>query len=164
MKLFGFLDKIKQQAYQLGYAKGRHDESVDQTARRDEFYRVEKEFMVGKPVIAVPNEWTNPVIGFVSHVDYIGHSPVLWIDDEIRGEKRTCGGVIMGFSYQRLDMALTLDPYQLWAITAHNSVDFGDFEKPHSGERWSKEKIMDKLREGDFFERWEAFERDYRNS
>lgn len=53
-----------------------------------------------------------------------------------------------------LDVVLTLDPYQLWAITAHNAVGNEDFDKPKSGERWSKEQITSRLHESGFFQRF----------
>lgn len=163
MKLFGFWEKAKQAAYQRGYQQGRADEHDDQMAQRQHYRRVDMDIMIGKPVILVPNEWCDPIIGFVVRVEQFNSnsSPMAVVQDELSGEERVCGGVMMGYSNQRLQMALDLDPYQLWAITAHNAHEGGDFDKPKSGVRSSKEAIMAKLESTGFFARWEAFEKQH---
>ena len=55
------------------------------------------------------------------------------------------------------EIALSLDPFQLWAITAHNAVGHEDFTKPKSGQRWDRQAILDALERHGFFERWRDF-------
>jgi hypothetical protein len=96
-------------------------------------------------------------VGFGKSIMQVGCSQVLVVHNYISMEETICGGVRMDFSDQRLDICLSLDPYQLWAITAHNSVGHSDFDKPKSGERWSKDRIMQTLEANGFFARWQAF-------
>ena len=140
-----------------GIQEGRRVEREERSRRYDEIKRLEVERMVGAPVIVVPNEWANPVIGFGVSVMTVGRSSLLVIRDYLAMEEVWCGGVQMDFSEQRLEVALSLDPFQLWAITAHNSVDHHDFEKAKTGERWERQRILDTLHANGFFERWNEF-------
>lgn len=116
--------------------------------------------LVGKPIIVVSNEWSNPIIGFGKEVQLVSkaQTPILVVEDVLSGEDRLCMGIIMDFSMQKLDVVLMLDPYQLWAIVAHNAVGNEDFEKIKSGVRWSRHEIMSRLHENGFFQRWERFQ------
>lgn len=129
----------------------------EEDCRRSDFRAQELAWHLNKPVIVVPNEWANPVVGFGKTIVPVGRSNVLVVENYITQEEVWCGGVRLDFSKQRLDICLTLDPYQLWAITAHNAVGFEDFNKPKSGERWSKERILAALESNGFFRRWQAF-------
>ena len=155
--LFG--RKAQTQAHAAGVREGRASQQEEERNRRDEFRRIELEGCVDHPVIIVPNEWDNPVVGFGKSIVSVGRSNVLLVHNYISNEEVICGGVRMDFSEQRLDICLSLDPYQLWAITAHNSVGNEDFDKPKSGERWAKEKIMQVLEDNGFFTRWNEFKK-----
>lgn len=156
--MFPSLSSIKQEAFREGVRVGRAQEQQEANERKDAFRRIEQEYWLNTPVIIVPNEWTDPIIGFVSRVECVGKSTALVVFDELRQKEMMCGGVLMGYSNQRLQVALDLDPYQLWAITAHNNVDFGDFDKPKSGVRQNKKDILRQLDASGFFERVASFE------
>lgn len=153
--LFG--RKNQPQDHAAGVREGRAAQQEEERKRRDQFRRVELEGCIDRPVIIVPNEWDNPVVGFGKSIMSVGCSQVLVVHNYLSMDDVICGGVRMDFSEQRLDVCLSLDPYQLWAITAHNSVGNEDFNKPKSGERWPKEKVMQALEDNGFFTRWQAF-------
>lgn len=151
------LPSVFKAIHDRGVEEGRrlgHRQALD---RHQEIRRQELADQVGRPVIVVPNEWDNPVIGFGHSIMEVGSSQVLVVEDYLTMEQVWCGGVRMDFSEQRLEVALTLDPYQLWAITAHNCGGHEDFHKPRSGQRWGRQRIMDTLEKNGFFERWRAF-------
>ena len=151
--MFNIFSRTPQKSYEQGVI----DERSAAQARRAQFHHEELSRCINAPVIIVPNEWDNPVIGFGASIMEVGSSSVLVVKNYLSMEEVVCGGVRMDFSLQRLEVALTLDPYQLWAITAHNSVGHSDFDKPKSGQRWSREKILSTLTENGFFKRWEKF-------
>lgn len=155
--MFNIIKRAREQAYQQGVAEGRRAQSSEAQARRDEFRRIELEAYIGTPVIIVPNEWDNPVIGFGKSIAAIGSSAILVVQNYLTMQDTWCGGVRMDFSEQRLEIALSLDPYQLWAITAHNAVGHENFDKPKSGQRWGRQRILDALTANGFFQRWEDF-------
>lgn len=149
--------KSLQRAHQQGVREGRREQADADWKRREACRNQELEQAIGTPVIIVPNEWDNPIIGFGERLEDLGHSKVLLVHNYLTNELTWCGGSMMDFSEQRLEIVLGLDPFQLWAITARNAVGHEDFYKPKTAERWSNERILATLTAHGFFERWEAF-------
>jgi len=149
--------KTRQAVHALGVREGRAQQHREDLDRRESYRKVEMERHIGAPVIVVPNEWDNPIIGFGKCLQQVGHSWILVIDNYVTSEEVFCGGVMMDFSDQRLEIVLALDPFQLWAITAHNSVGYEDFSKPKSCERWERQTILHALEKNGFFIRWAEF-------
>lgn len=159
---FKMFQNMKDKAFSAGQNFGYQKAEEDQQKNRERFQQVEMDMLLGAPLIIAPNEWCNPVVGFGKSIQMVGNSPMLIVENYLSDTVTDtwCGGVKMSFSDQRLDIALSLDPYQLWAITAHNAHGYGDFDKPKSGVRWDKEKCMEVLKDNGFFERWNAFKKD----
>lgn len=155
------LRKQLQQEHAQGVREGRRLQSDEDWARRQAGRDKEQEIAIGAPVIMVPNEWDNPIIGFGERLEDLGHSKTLLVHNYVTNKLSRCGGVQMDFSDQRLAIVLDLDPFQLWAITAHNAVGHEDFHKPKTSERWPRERILDALKAHGFFERWEAFKAEH---
>lgn len=147
----------KELAYEQGVRDGRQAQADKDRMRREALDRMAMVARLGAPVIVVPNEWDNPVIGFGHDLMTIGSSTVLVVKNYVTDALVWCGGVTMDFSEQRLEIALSLDPFQLWAITAHNAVGHEDFTKPKSSQRWDRQAILDALERHGFFERWRDF-------
>lgn len=145
-------------SYQQGLALGRREALEEHLHRREAFDRLEKQQRVGSPLLVIPNEWDNPIVGFGHSVQDLGHSCLLIVTNYLTMEEVWCGGVVMGFSNQRLEAALALDPFQLWALCAHHAVGHEDVDKPKTGERWDRARILDTLERNGFFERWQAFQ------
>ena len=150
--------KARAAAFAEGKRLGRLEADAENTARDNDVRRIECAQLIGAPVIVVPNEWTNPIIGFGHSIMMVGRSPVLVIDDGVTGTMMTCGGVKMDYSDQRLEIVLGLNPYELWAITAHNAVGHNDYDKPKTGTRSSAEDIRAALDRNGFFVRWREFQ------
>lgn len=150
-------NRIEQQAYQKGLSEGQRLAQQQAMDERNAFLRIEVETQIGSPLIRIPNEWSNPTIGFGRRVEMIGNSPILVIHDYISNTDTIGGGVCFDFSEQKLDILLRLDPFEAWAFLAHNNVGHHNYEKNRTGVRDSADDILDKLRSNGFFERWEAF-------
>lgn len=153
--------KSIQQAHARGVQEGRRLQRDDDWARRQAFEDQELAAAIGTPVIVVPNEWDNPIIGFGERLEDLGHSRVLLVHNYVTNQLSWCGGSMMCFSAQRLEIVLGLDPFQLWAITARHTVGHEDFTKPKTAERWSNERILASLEAHGFFARWQAFKEAY---
>lgn len=158
--MFSFWKKRIERAYQNGFSAGIRQAQEQAIDHRRAFCLTEMKAQIGAPLIRVPNEWDNPVIGFGQRVEVIGHSPVLVIRDYVRNADTMGGGVCFDFSEQKLDILLRLNPFEAWAFLAHNSVGHHNYEKNHSGVRDSADDILKKLRDNGFFTRWEEFKRD----
>ena len=157
MKFWTPISQIKKNAYNAGVIAGRNEQHRQDIAERQHIRHLEMLSEVGNPLIIVPNEWSNPIIGFGEAVEIIGNTHTLIVKDYISMENTWCGGIQMHFSEQRLNTVLELDPYELWAITATNSYGFDDYDKAKTDERWSRDRIMQALETNGFFKRWEAF-------
>lgn len=153
-------NRIKQQAYQQGVAEGQREARNRAAEERGDYQRKLLEVQVGTPLIRVPNEWDNPVIGFGRRIDMIGNSPILVIHDYISNTDTIGGGVCFDFSEQKLEILLRLDPFEAWAFLAHNNVGHHNYDKNRTGVRDSADDILKKLRYNGFFDRWEEFKRD----
>ena len=149
----------QEKTYEQGVLDGEKKEAERARENLEKFRLAETEYYVGKPVIIVSNEWTNPVIGFGRRVDFItqARTPVLVVDDYLRGEEIMCQGALLSFSYQKFDAVMSLNPYDLCALLYNNMIEFNEFTKPKSGTRDSREVISDKLKSSGFFERLDHF-------
>ncbi len=93
--------------------------------RREQTRRDIAEFAVGTPVIAVSNQWSNLVVGFVLRVEYVTASmcPVPVVMDYISGQELLCFSVIYDFTQQRLGAFMKLDPYERWVMAYKDGFD-----------------------------------------
>ncbi len=155
-------NRIEQSAYQQGFSDGQNLAQKETFDRREEYEHNKLKLQVGSPVIRIPNEWDNPVIGFGHRVEMMGNSPMLVVHDYVRNRQTVGGGVCFDFSEQKLDVLLRLDPFEAWAFLAHNSVGHDNFDKIRTGQRDSAEEIIEKLHLNGFFERWEKFKHEQR--
>ena len=153
-------NRFEQQAYQQGVAEGQRVARNRAAEEREDYQRKLMEMQVGTPLIRIPNEWDNPVIGFGRRIEMVGNSPILVIHDYVRNSHIMGGGVCFDFSEQKLDILLRLDPFEAWAFLAHNHVGHHNYDKNRTGVRDSADEILRKLRYNGFFERWEEFKRD----
>lgn len=117
----------------------------------------ELELMIGKPVISISNEWSNPVIGFGKRVDLItmAKTPVLIIEDYVSGEDILSFSVPFYFSEQRLFALSKLDPFEICSIIYKNSSWMEPFEKVKSDVFDGYDVIINRLKQTDFFARAE---------
>lgn len=125
--------------------------------QKDKCLAIELDMMIGKPVISISNEWSNPVIGFGKRVEFItkASKPVLIIEDYISGEDILTLSVPFYYSEQRFIALSKLEPFEICSIIYKNSAWMEPFEKVKSGVFDGYDVILDKLKKTDFFERAE---------
>lgn len=153
---------IEQRGYQHGLVEGQRMAQERAMDERTELQHSMMQAQIGTPLIRIPNEWDNPVIGFGHCIEQVGHSCVLVIHDYVSNTQMMGGGVCFDFSEQKLDVLLRLDPFEAWAFLAHNNVGYENYQKTKTGQRDSADDILKKLRYNGFFERWDEFKREQR--
>lgn len=87
--------------------------------------------LLGKFIIACPNEWDSMVVG-----DVVGFLPnsleIPIVNDRVRGEERIVFSPFVPFTLGALQELAKLNPYERYnRLAKHSSVDA---EKPRSGE------------------------------
>lgn len=110
---------------------------------------IEAQQYIGRPVIYVPNEWDNIVVGFCKHID-TEKGVVTFVQDYVE-ERDT---FFLGFPYfytrQRLDALLKLDPFERCSIIyRHHGGD--KFDKVKTGNPLSREATYERLHDSGFF-------------
>lgn len=137
--------------------QGAEEEREYRSKQRQDCTFSELEMMIGKPVIYIPNEWCNPIIGFGKCIDFItkAKTPVLIVEDYITGEDKLILSVPFYFSEQRFNAFAKLDPFELCSIVFKNSAWMEPFEKEKSGTFDGYDVLLEKLKKTDFFERIE---------
>jgi hypothetical protein len=132
-------------------------------AEKDRSNRQIAEFSVGTPVICISNEWDDPVVGFVTHIEYItkAQNPVPVVMDYLSGREVMVMGAVYDFTDQRLDAFLKLAPYERWVMAQRHG--FHHYSKDLSIEELlemsmnpkrllSSEEVYDKLIKSGFYD------------
>lgn len=104
-------------------------------------------FFYDKPVIMIPNEWRNPVIGFVNEVrdgNLVIHDYVT--DSEFVGCYRT-----FIFTAQRYQLVLKLDPFEICSLIYPEECLEDAFIKEKNTYLLSSEDINARLRDNEFW-------------
>lgn len=151
--MFGIKKKIEQ-ARLHGMADGIQKERDRNRQERDRLHDIELQQYLGKKVIAISNEWENPIVGVVTGFEPITKAQRLVpiIHDYIRNEDVLCLSKIKFYTEQKLNAILTLDPFSVIALV-YNCYDTDEnFEKVKRGDRWPKENITEILRINGFFD------------
>lgn len=159
-----FFKKLKKRAYDIGHSAGYrvgyyagHNKAIsDDERRKRECEHLELQSLVGAPVIFIPNEWTNPIIGFGVRIESITRAgqSMLLVDDCISGKERTSLGGWFRFSEQKLIALSKLDPFERWAIHSNNATGHELFDKPHTGTALMGQALVSKVMESPFWAKW----------
>lgn len=125
----------------------------EQKERKNHYSLIELQSYIGKPVIAVPNEWDNPIIGVAKEIVFITkeQTPMLVIEDYITGKEYMPFGVVMGFTEQRFKALAKLEPFEICSIIYRNSCGLGTFDKNKSGTFSGYDALHEKLLKTDFY-------------
>lgn len=111
------------------------------------------EVLVGKPVIAVGNDWSNPVIGIGLFVQGISKAnrPHLVIKDYVSGEEVMPFGAVMEYNDTRFEAIMKLTPAEITSLVYRYSTPqiVRDDQKE---QRDSREVILQKLTTNGFFD------------
>lgn len=130
-------------------------EAADKERRNREnaFNHVTFEVLVGKPVIAVGNDWSNPVVGMGIAVQGVSKSnrPHLVIKDYLSGEEVMPFGAVMEYNETRLEAILKLTPAEITSLVYRHSTP-QIVPESQKNNRDSREVIIQKLTDSGFFD------------
>lgn len=139
------------------YREAKHKENK-------QFKLFDMETLLGKPVISISNEWDNPIVGFVTNIEFLSkaQNPTFVIQDYVSNEKVIVMGITYGYTEQRFNALMKLDPFETCSLIYQNycSTSLNPFEKNKSGIRESKEMIIQKLKENGFYQKLNNFPSD----
>lgn len=144
------------------YNKGLHDgyqqARTELFERSDACRRIQADMLLGRPVIAVSNEWCNPVIGFVTKIEEVskGNNPIPVIHDYIENYEVLSMGVVRFYSDQLFDVMMRLTPFERWAVVTDTHSHF-DYTKVKRESILTRYEIQQKLTDNGFFERWRMY-------
>lgn len=143
---------MKLREYEKGYKDGLKE-------AREQERRHSNTVLLYHPVIHIPNEWSNPVIGFVDRVEYDTECKciALAINDAITGTPRLVLGDVLVFSEQKLIALSKLDPFERWALHAFHAVGCNDFEKAKSDTALMGNDLMQAVMASSFLPEWLAY-------
>lgn len=115
---------------------------------------VELSLLVGKPVIAVGNDWSNPVIGIGLEVVGISkaNNPHLVIKDYVTGEEVMPFGAVMEYNETRFDALMKLTPAEITSLVYRHVTPNSNVSDEQKEKRDSCEVILEKLNANGFFE------------
>lgn len=138
--------------YQMSQAAVTASEK-ERRGREDVIERAALEVLIGKPVIAVGNDWSNPVIGVGIAIQDVSKAkrPHLVIKDYISGEEVMPFGAVMEYNETRFEALMKLTPAEITSLVYRHSTPQAvrDYQKE---QRDSREIILQKLTTNGFFE------------
>lgn len=139
--------------YQMSQAAVTASEK-ERRVREDVIERAALEVLIGKPVIAVGNDWSNPVIGVGIEIQDISKAnrPHLVIKDYLSGEEVMPFGAVMEYNDVRLEAVLKLTPAEITSLVYRYSTPQTNVNHD-SIKRDSREVILQKLTDSGFFEK-----------
>lgn len=158
-----FFERIRKKAYDLGYIAGYNvgadagSEAVLKSRKNAELLELRN--MVEAPVIYIPNEWCDPIIGFGNRVEFVSRNncPILIVDDCISGTEKWAVGPWFHFSEQKLMVLSKLDPFERWAMHSNNACGHRDFDKLKSGDALLGAELVGSVKGSFFWARWLEF-------
>jgi hypothetical protein len=129
--------------------------AADQERREREnaFEHVVFQELVNKPVIAVGNDWSNPVIGIGLEVQGVSKAnrPHLVIKDYVSGEEVMPYGAVMEYNETRFDAIMKLTPAEITSLVYRYSTP-QTVREDQKDKRDSREVILQKLTTNGFFD------------
>lgn len=150
-----------EQAYSRGKQEGYQLRSDEQNITFQKTQDYEQSRFLGVPMIAISNEWDNPVIGFGKRMELFGKSYILVIQDYVTNEEKICNGVHLPYNAQRLETILSLDPNQLIGLL-YGSYGHQESHKRESDDFWRRDKIIAALDKNDFWTKANNYLDDHR--
>lgn len=113
---------LTNKAYEALYRKlsdERYRQAQNELSNRWEQSRwINANLLLGHPVIAIPNEWCNPVIGFVTKIQSVSiiNNPVPVIHDYVENREVLSMAIVRFYSDQLFDVMVRLTPLERWAV------------------------------------------------
>lgn len=140
----------------LSFTKGMEQQRESSFKGKCGLKRLEVEMMVGKPVIYISNEWSDPVVGFGVGTLDIGSSCALIVKDYISGKELTVMSTAHAYSETLLNAVLKLNPFEAASLLYRNH-DWS-YEHPKYGQYNGVEYIKNKLDTSGFFDELKKYE------
>lgn len=114
--------------FSKGYLKGLDEAKKIYEATRE--YRRETLFSVGNKVIVIPNEWSDPLVGFIEGFleTKNGPSDVPVVKDLLTDKLYNAFGLVIPYSPEILEALLKLDPFERYSLaTSQTSASANDY-------------------------------------
>ncbi len=106
---------------------------------------------LGQRCIFVPNEWEDPIVGRVEHID-LSRGVLCQVFDYVHNEPQTFIGFPMHYNEQRLEALLKLDPFERYSLCHANPYNANPIIKPKHTTVLSRAEILQRLRDNGFYE------------
>ncbi len=143
------------------FNKGQVSQKIMETQRRAEFSRIENKEMIGKPVIILVNEWTNPVVGELvacHYKDENSYSPLYEVRNYLTNESSFSLSKPMAFSMQKLHALGKIAPDEIVALFYEGKDRFYTYRKNREENFYTGfDDWMEKLSVNGFFDKFGNF-------
>lgn len=143
------------------FNKGKTSQKLIDTQRRAEFSRIESDEMLGKPVIILVNEWTNPVVGELvgcHYKDENSYAPLYEVYNYLTNENSFSLSKPMAFSVQKLHALGKMNPDEIVALFYEGKDRFYTYRKNREENFYTSfDDWMEKLSANGFFEKFGEF-------
>jgi len=108
---------------------------------------------LGKPVIGIPDEWENPVIGFCT--DYEKDVPVIF--NYITNHEEVVEYKVFDFNEQRFQLVLKIDPFELASFVYAEDCGEEIYRRQKKVFILKPEQVLEALRKNGFWERLKQY-------
>lgn len=132
VKLFGsIIEKEKQHAVNSALFKYQGDELMRRQKDRD----AELEYLIGKPIIGITNEWEDPIVGTLVRLELVGTlipSAIPVVFDELTQTEYLFFGSVCHYSVELVQALEKLTPSESWILVTKGRC--GSFSPPEGVE------------------------------
>lgn len=120
-------------------------------AEREQQELMDKGSLIGQRCICYSNEYSNPVIGYISGLDVFNKTSFFSVDD-LLGEEVTVAGKTLLYTPARLSAVLKLTPLERWMLTFPNFSHLKDITLTPNQPLKPSQEIIDTLEAKGFFD------------
>lgn len=104
-------------------------ERKNRMENEESFRQVEAEYYVGKPIIALSNEWNEPIVGELLRVEGLKRGVIYVYKNYITNEEAYTLVSPMAFSEQKLKVIGKLNPDEICCLLYEGKSSYGEFRK-----------------------------------
>jgi hypothetical protein len=106
---------------------------------------------LGQRCIFVSNEWNDPIVGRVEHID-LSRGVTCHVFDYVHNEPQFFIGFPMHYNEQRLEALLKLNPFERYSLCHASPYYATPIVKPIHTAVLSRAEILQRLRDNGFYE------------
>lgn len=167
--LLKLLSKDIEKMTTVAFNNGQMTEKMQDRQNRAKFARIAIEDMIGKPVIILVNEWSNPVVGELIAAHFKNEDsihPLYEVQNYITGEATCSLCAPLAFSMQKLQALGKMDPDEMVALfhegkdrfyTYHKHPTYGKNPEELENFYTNFDDWMEKLTKNGFFDKFGSF-------